>query len=64
MPNKQGPSYGKPMSYDEYLNKRSWLIDTAETKQDQRNLKADLAKLDSEFKAGQRSSNLQGKRFK
>ena len=34
---------------DYYLNKRSWLIDTAETPEDQKNLKRDLAKLDAKF---------------
>lgn len=34
---------------DYYLNQRSWLIDTAETPEDQKNLKRDLAKLDAKF---------------
>jgi hypothetical protein len=34
---------------DDYMNKRSWLIDTAETPADKKNLKADLAKLDTQF---------------
>lgn len=34
---------------DYYLNQRSWLIDTAETPEDQKNLKRDLAKLDAQF---------------
>jgi hypothetical protein len=34
---------------DDYMNKRSWLIDTAETPADQKRLKADLAKLDAKF---------------
>jgi hypothetical protein len=40
-----------PMTYDQYQNKRSWIIDTAETPQDKKNLKADLAKLDALYKA-------------
>ena len=39
------------MTYDQYQNKRSWLIDTAETPQDKKNLKADIAKLDAMYKA-------------
>ena len=38
-------------AYDEYMNKRSWLIDTAETPKDKKNLKAELAKLDAKYKA-------------
>ena len=41
-----------PMTYDEYQNKRSWLVDTAETPADQRRLKADLAKLKAQYDAG------------
>ena len=41
-----------PMTYDEYQNKRSWLVDTAETPEDQRRLKADLAKLKAQYDAG------------
>lgn len=40
-----------PMSYDEYQNKRSWLVDTAETPTDKKNLKADLAKLKAQYEA-------------
>lgn len=40
-----------PMTYDQYQNKRSWLIDTAETAADQKRLKAQLAKLDAMYKA-------------
>jgi hypothetical protein len=39
------------MTEDQYMNRRSWLIDTAETAKDKKNLKADLAKLDAEYKA-------------
>ena len=39
------------MTYDEYQNKRSWLIDTAETPKDKKNLKSDLAKLDAQYKS-------------
>ena len=34
---------------DDYMNKRSWLIDTAETPADKKRLKSDLAKLDKKF---------------
>ena len=43
------------MTYDEYQNKRSWLIDTAETPADQKNLKADLAKLKAQYEAGKKA---------
>lgn len=39
------------MTEDQYMNRRSWLIDTAETAKDKKNLKADLAKLDADYKA-------------
>jgi hypothetical protein len=39
------------MTYDEYQNKRSWLIDTAETPADQKRLKAQLAALEAKYKA-------------
>ena len=41
-----------PMSYDDYQNKRSWLVDTAETPADQKRLKAQLAKLKAQYDAG------------
>ena len=41
-----------PMTYDEYQNKRSWLIDTAETPADQKRLKAQLTKLKAQYDAG------------
>ena len=34
---------------DDYMNKRSWLIDTAETPADKKRLKSDLKKLDVKF---------------
>ena len=34
---------------DDYMNKRSWLIDTAETPADKKRLKSDLKKLDAKF---------------
>ena len=34
---------------DDYKNKRSWLIDTAETPADKKKLKSDLKKLDAKF---------------
>ena len=38
------------MTYDQYQNRRSWLVDTAETPADKKKLASDLAKLDAEFK--------------
>jgi hypothetical protein len=46
--------------YDEYMNKRSWLIDTAETPADKKNLKAQLAKLDAEYKAKSKTGTQPG----
>lgn len=34
---------------DDYMNKRSWLTDTAETPKDKKKLKKDVAKLDKKF---------------
>jgi len=45
-----------PMTYDEYQNKRSWLIDTAETPADQKRLKAELAKLKAQYEAGKKTA--------
>lgn len=39
------------MTYDQYQNKRSWIIDTAETPADKKRIKAELAKLDAMYKA-------------
>jgi hypothetical protein len=44
------------MTYDEYQNKRSWLIDTAETPADQKRLKAELAKLKAQYDAGKKAA--------
>ena len=41
-----------PMSYDDYQNKRSWLVDTAETPADKKRLKAQLEKLKAQYDAG------------
>ena len=41
---------------DDYMNKRSWLIDTAETPADKKRLKSDLAKLDKKFNPNRVSS--------
>ena len=41
------------MTDDQYQNRRSWLIDTAETSADKKRLKAELAKLDAMYKAQQ-----------
>jgi len=45
-----------PMSYDDYQNKRSWLVDTAETPADQKRLKAQLEKLKAQYEAGKKAS--------
>ena len=39
------------MSYDDYQNKRSWLVDNAETPAQQKRLKAQLAALEAKYKA-------------
>lgn len=46
----------KKMSKREYETQREWLIDTAETPKDQKNLKKDLADLNLTYRA----SNLDG----
>jgi hypothetical protein len=33
---------------DDFANRRSWLVDTAETKEDQRKLKDDIKKLNKD----------------
>jgi hypothetical protein len=40
------------MSYDDYQNKRSWLVDTAETPADKKRLKGQLEKLKAQYDAG------------
>ncbi len=40
-----------PMSYDDYQNKRSWLVDTAETPAQKKRLKEQLAALEAKYKA-------------
>jgi hypothetical protein len=42
---------------DDYMNKRSWLIDTAETPADKKRLKSDLKKLDAKFNPNRVASN-------
>ena len=49
-----------PTPYEEYQNKRSWLIDTAETPADKKRLAAQLAKLDAEYKAKYKSGTQSG----
>jgi hypothetical protein len=44
------------MTYDEYQNKRSWLVDTAETPADQKRLKAQLEKLKAQYEAGKKAA--------
>ena len=46
---------------DDYMNKRSWLIDTAETPADKKKLKSDLAKLDKKFNPNRVSSTSKSK---
>ena len=45
----------KPMTRQEYETKREWIVDTAETPEDKKRLKAELAKLDAAFKAQQQA---------
>ena len=40
------------MTEDEYMNRRSWLIDTAETPEDKKNLPKDLAELKKQYLGG------------
>jgi hypothetical protein len=44
------------MSYDDYQNKRSFIVDTAETPAQQKRLKADLAKLKAQYEAGKKAA--------
>jgi hypothetical protein len=46
---------------DDYLNKRSWLIDTAETPADKKRLKGELAKLDAKFNPNRVASTSKSK---
>jgi len=46
---------------DDYMNKRSWLIDTAETPADKKKLKSDLAKLDKKFNPNRVASTSKSK---
>ena len=46
---------------DDYLNKRSWLIDTAETPADKKKLKSELAKLDKKFNPNRVASTSKAK---
>ena len=46
---------------DDYMNKRSWLIDTAETPADKKKLKSDLAKLDKKFNPNKVASTSKSK---
>jgi len=47
------------MTYDQYQNRRSWLVDTAETPADKKKLASDLAKLDAEYKASKAAKGTQ-----
>ena len=46
---------------DDYMNKRSWLIDTAETPADKKKLKSELAKLDKKFNPNRVASTSKSK---
>lgn len=46
--------------YDDYMNKRSWLVDTAETAQDKKALPGQLKKLDKAISWASRSPRTQG----
>ena len=48
-PKKSADKPYKPNIYDQYQNRRSFLIDTAETPADRKNLKKDLAKAKSDY---------------
>ena len=48
-PKKNANKPYKPNIYDQYENRRSFLIDTAETPADRKNLKKDLAKAKSDY---------------
>lgn len=45
------------LTEQEYMDRRSWLIDTAETPEDKKNLKRDLKILDDYYKLNKRSGN-------
>ena len=48
--------------YDDYMNRRSWMVDTAETPQQKKALPKELSKLDKAVNWASRSSaGLQGK---
>ena len=47
------------MNYEQYQNKRSWLIDTAETPADKKKLASDLAKLDAQWQAIKKAKGTQ-----
>ena len=51
-------SYPNKGLYDRYDTQRSYLIDTAETPEDQKNLKRDLEKLRKEYEAAKKSPTL------
>jgi hypothetical protein len=47
--------------YDDYMNRRSWMVDTAETAKDKKKLPGELKKLDKAMNWASRSSaGLQG----
>lgn len=47
------------MNYEQYQNKRSWLIDTAETPADKKKLASELAKLDAQWQAIKKAKGTQ-----
>ena len=59
MPKNNKPNKNsKPMTYDEYMNRRSWLVDTAETPEDKRRLKEQLKALKQQYKASRREGGI------
>ena len=44
--------------YDDYMNRRSWMVDTAETPKDKKKLKGDLNKLDKTMDFASRSPRI------
>ena len=46
------------MNKREYENRKSWLIDTAETPKDKKNLKSELASLEKLYKAHRKAAGI------
>jgi hypothetical protein len=56
--NNNSKNKNKPMTYDEYMNRRSWLIDTAETPKQQKVLKEQLKELKKQYQASRRQGGI------